>query len=357
MNSGNWSARWALNAFLVIAIAVITSSCSFPGLSGSIRPDSSDSTPDNIAWIFADPNAAPTSTPFRPGIPTPTYIPAEHPTAEPTDILPTQRAKDKNKVDPLAVPEGTINILLLGSDQRPYGHGFRTDTIVLLSLNPKAGTASMTSFPRDLYVYIPTYGYQRINTAMVFRGFEGLQNTFEYNFGIKPSNYVMINFWVFEELIDDLGGIDVYAAKPMTGYRTAYGSYTVPAGLNHMDGTTALWYARWRKTSNDFDRTRRQQEILQGVYRKLLSMNAVNQAKDLYQLYKENVFTDISFSQIIPLLPLVFQIKEPSDIQTYLIGSKHVTPWITPAGAQVLIPDKSAIQTVIRKALNIPENE
>jgi LCP family protein required for cell wall assembly len=139
----------------------------------------------------------------------------------------------------LSHPEDQINILLLGSDQRPNDGGFRTDTIQLLTINPSAGTVKLTAFPRDLYVYIPGYTMQRINTAMGWGGFDALANTMEYNFGVRPEYYVLINFSSFKDAIDSIGGITVDVGKDFCDHRDDFGEFCVSQSSYWMNGKTA----------------------------------------------------------------------------------------------------------------------
>ena len=103
--------------------------------------------------------------------------------------------------------EGVRLYMILGADYRP-GAGFRSDTIILVAVDGDSGKASMVSFPRDLWVNIPGYGEQRINTVMQTGGFQLLANTLQTNFGVYPTQYAMINMEGFMEVIDVLGGIE-----------------------------------------------------------------------------------------------------------------------------------------------------
>ena len=348
--------KWSLLLLTVMLIALIFIS---PGLI-SARSSAREATPagvNRVGQLVEIPaGATPTPTPFQPLPPTPTYLPdVETLSVLPKSIEPAetdaQNPWDSNPVP--TIPPGTrVNLLLLGSDQRPYEGGFRTDTIILVSLDPSNGTASLVSFPRDLYVYIPGWVEQRINTAMGYGGFPLLASTLEYNFGVRPTYYVMVNFFAFEQTIDSLGGIDVYAAQTLSDHRDGHGYYTLPAGLNHLDGETALWYSRSRYSTSDFDRTRRQQEVIMGLFDRLLSLNGVEKAPELYDIYKENVTTNMTWQDIAPLLPLAAQLSDTSHIRHYYIGPAQVTSWTTPGGAQVLLPNYHAINAVLWQALN-----
>lgn len=259
--------------------------------------------------------------------------------------------------DTLEKPEGQVNILLLGSDIRPNDGGFRTDVIMWVSLNPRDGYVSIVSFPRDLFVSIPGWGGNRINTAFQYGGFELLADTFEANFGVRPDNYVMVDFTGFKTVIDDLGGIDVYAAQNLTDtcakWINANGYCSVGPGLVHMNGEVALWYARSRYSTSDIDRARRAQEVSEAIFDRLVSLNALVRAPELYNAYVTYVQTDVSLNQVIGLLPFASKINENRDIRNYVVDYNYAYDWITAAGAQVLIPDYNAIESLMIEALSL----
>jgi len=245
-------------------------------------------------------------------------------------------------------------VLLLGSDQRFGSGGGRTDTILLVTINPADNSVNITSFPRDLYVYIPGGNNNRINTAFGRGGFETLASTFEYNLGVRPDYYALINFWSFTNLIDDLGGIDVNASQPLSEH-TARGWFNIPAGITHMSGATALYYSRSRKSTSDFDRNRRQQEVVTAVIDKLISLYTISKIPEVYQAYVNSVTTNIKLKDVISLIPVAARFTKNQKIRRYYIGRKQVSNWVTPGGGQVLLPNQAAVMDVMRKALNSPE--
>lgn len=359
------------NWFFLVMTAALLLGCTVPGMVAMPQPVVPTETQGPV--MYQPPaDATATPTPFQPLPPTPTYLPTQlaqvetlepSPTPTPTNTPEPEEVgtfPGPSEYSPLPIPppvkrlpkpEGQVNIVLLGSDQRPGDAGFRTDTMLLLTLNPKGETASLTSFPRDLFVYIPGWTMQRINTAHARGGFETMAMTFEYNFGVRPDHFVMINFFSFMEVIDSLGGIEVNVAAPLSDNRDGMGWFSLPAGVQHMDGDTALWYVRSRYTTSDFDRTRRQQEVLRGVFSKLLSLNGVARAPDLFKIYINNVTTDLEFGDVAPLVPLAAKLSDTSRIQQYYIGSGEVYPYITPTGAQVLLPNREAVLEVMRQAI------
>lgn len=349
----------ALVALLVFACRLLASIPLSPA--NSLTVPTSTPRPTHVGAYIVPPNATPTPTPFPAGqmiyeeasliesALTPVHTPSwgEYPPPSVYSDLPIP-----SPVDLIQQPPGQINILLLGSDEIPEEGGFRTDSIMLVTLNPNLGTAHVTSFPRDLYVYIPGWTMQRINTALPMGGFELLAATFEYNLGVYPDHFVMLNFNGFMQGIDSLGGLDIEVAEALSD---PWGA--VPAGLVHMDGHTALWYVRSRYTTSDFDRARRQQQVLVEVFKKLISLDAVKRAPELFELYRNNFITDLTLGDITALLGLANELgNNPSNIEAYYIGPEHVTDFRVPSsGAQVLLPDYDAIQEVMREALNAPK--
>jgi polyisoprenyl-teichoic acid--peptidoglycan teichoic acid transferase len=312
--------------------------------------------PTQIGNFVIPPDATGTPTPFLPVHSTAiSFTPTTNPTPSWGEYPPPSVPADipiPPPVDLIRQPPGQINILLLGSDERPEEGGFRTDSILLVTLNPNLGTAHITSFPRDLYVYIPGWTMQRINTALPMGGFDLLAATFEYNLGVHPDHFVMINFYGFIEGIDSLGGLDIEVAEPLSD---PWGS--VPAGLIHMDGWTTLWYVRSRYTTSDFDRARRQQDILVAVFMKLISLDAVKRVPELFSLYRENIITDLTLGDVTPLMGLASELgSNPSQIDAFFIGPEQVTDFRAPSsGAQVLLPNVEDVLDVMREALNAPD--
>jgi len=289
---------------------------------------------------------------------------------EPTPFQPfKQTATPTREVQPITnalvpnqgfiPPEGQVNILLLGSDWRPNS-GYRTDVVLLVSIFTKEGKASLVSFPRDLWVEIPGHEEGRINTVMAIGGFPLLVETFERNFAIHIDHYMMTDFRGFQSIIDTLGGIDIEAAKNTADrcdLSYQHGAWcSIGPGPAHLDGELALWYVRSRYTSNDFDRTRRAQEVLVGLFKKLMSLDAIARAPEIYNLFISSVETDLALNDLLPILNIVPSIlSDPTRIHHYAIGTDHVTPYTIPSsGANILLPNYDAIWQVILEAVYTP---
>lgn len=332
---------------LILVLILVSISCSLPA---SAMQQPSPQAVSQLPLATMDPNATATPTPFQPAGKTTTG--AVKPsggtsTGEPS-LTPTP---NKRKV-----PKGQIELMVFGSDYRPSS-GYRTDIMMLVSINTNTHTVTVVSFPRDLYVPIPGWTTQRLNTAFPHGGFEMFADTIEENFGVRPQYYVMTNFQGFVSIINSLGGINVQVGQYLSDtcdlpQRDMNGYCTVNPGTVTMDGATALWYVRSRHTTNDLDRTRRAQEVLYAVFAKLMSLNAVQRLPELYAAYSSSVETNMDVKDMLPLLPTASKvISDSSLIKRYTFGSREVSNYVTETGAMVLLPNYDAIQEIIDEAV------
>ena len=227
-----------------------------------------------------------------------------------------------------------INILFLGLDRRlgvPSGTPARTDSVFVLTIDPYSKTAGVFSIPRDLLVEIPDgsggYNTDRINVVweegrFTYKDYPGggpglIKDTIKRNFDIPIDNYVILDFQNFIDLIDEVGGIEVDVPEYVADYdytdcQGCYGTVVeFSAGPQHMDGKTALAYARLRKMDSDFKRIERQQLVMKATAEKAMSINLFTdpgKAISLYGKYKDAVDTDFSDFLIPGLARLAQQI-------------------------------------------------
>jgi LCP family protein required for cell wall assembly len=343
---------------ILIPLLAVSVACN---LTGKL---SFDPFPNSGPLVTANPFASATPTPFNPLSPTETPPPqapyTATPLATPTSIHPWGNFASPVEPSAIEVPrpappinfsDSVVNLILLGSDQRPDIGGFRTDTMVILSLDPQAGKATMISIPRDLYVYIPGWRIDRINTADVRTGPEGLADTILYNFGINIDYWVRVNFSGFVTAIDLLGGVDVVIGGYLNDRCGDY-TYQYAPGVVHMDGYTALCYVRMRKYSSDFDRLRRQQEVVQAIFNRVLSLDGLSRIPDLYAQFGHLVQTNMELDAILPLVPMGTRLaSDPSQIQRFTIDAGMAQIWRVPySGASVLLPNWEAIQEMLKSA-------
>ncbi len=345
-----------------------------------------------FAFVTIAPNASPTPTPFQPIPWTPTGTLLSDPvidSATQTATLPAPTQTELPTIDPnilintvaplptidasgsqvLNNGQETVNFLLIGSDVRS-GTSFRTDTMVIAVLRPNDGQVSLISIPRDLWVSIPGWENQRINTAYqhgILSGYPGggpglLKDTILYNLGIRIDHTAMVDFSGFSQIVDTLGGVDVPVSCAYTDWRLIDPSYnpyieanwylyTTGPGLVHMDGDLALWYARSRQKSSDFDRGRRQQEVLRALFTQALQAGTLTRIPELYNNFKDSVETDLGLGDLLQLAVYAPKMTN-ADIRSYYIRPPLVSSWITDQGAYVLLPNETALQQMLTEALS-----
>jgi LCP family protein required for cell wall assembly len=325
------------------------------------------STPGPTATPTETPTATPTETPI------PTFTPTPFSLTAPTLVNVTTRLSDTTPVptavSPVAMAPDTINIVVLGSDRRPDWTEWHTDAIHVVSIQPRVPVVTVLSIPRDLYVYIPGFWMSRINFADVYGelyGYPGggpalVQQTLLYNLGIPVDHYVRTDFDGFIGIIDALGGIDIPVHCRLEDhwpYPDEHGKYPIKVmgpGVHHMDGETALWYARSRLTTDAFSRERRQQQVLRAIWRKSLNLDLLPRVPELWEQYRGMVITDVTLEDVVQLAGVAFQLDQ-QNVRLRSIGREHVIPWTTPKGGSVYLPNWEKIEPVVSEAFGpVPE--
>mgnify|MGYP000868887061 CR=1 FL=1 len=268
-----------------------------------------------------------------------------------------------------------LTVLVMGLDRRPNetGLAYRTDTMMLISLDRDTNSLGVLSIPRDLYVEVPGYNtLQRINSAMVLGELQQVNygpslamQTVQYNFGIPVHNFIAMDFQAVTDLVDVLGGIDVEVPYDIVDYEYpdmnfGYDPLILRAGLQHLDGQTALKFARTRHGDNDFERARRQQIVLYALRDQVLNLNQlpelVVQSPSLFGALADNVYTGLTLDQIIQI---VFTLKDvPSaNIHTAVLDSNYTMPYTTSEGAQVLVPRRAELARLLSETFGASYNQ
>jgi LCP family protein required for cell wall assembly len=261
---------------------------------------------------------------------------------------------------------GRTNILLLGIDRRDgTGWAYRTDTILVVTVDPASRAAGIFSIPRDLQVPIPGHGKDRINTANVRGSSEDdpdagpalLRATIEGNFGIPIDGYLLIDFQTFVKIVDALGGVEIDVPKTLhdTRYpdpepKDPYGYKTVhfDPGRQHMNGTQAIEYARSRMSTSDFDRAKRQQLILLALRKRALSPEGILRWPLLAAAVLEGVKTDLGLGGLVRFALLAVRI-DPAHVQQVVLDHPLVISHRRADGAAVLLPNWDLINPVIEE--------
>lgn len=290
--------------------------------------------------------AARTSLPFVDDVSTPRTMPGRAPQDELPDLIEKRER---------------VNILLLGIDQRENEQGpWRTDTMILVSIDPSTRSTSMLSIPRDLWVTIPGFGENRINVAHYLgdlRGYPGggvalAKKTVWHALGAPVHYYVRVNFNGFERMVDAVGGLTVDVKEPIHDESYPDGNYgtivvDIPAGTQHMDGATALRYARSRHGKSDFDRMARQQAVILAARDKVLSLDIpLARIPKLIELAGDSVQTDMNIDEILALAEVAKKLDR-SRIRHGIIEDSMTTTITTPEGSMVEVADWEKVRRLV----------
>lgn len=238
---------------------------------------------------------------------------------------------------------GVCNILLLGQDSRTGNRG-NSDTMIILSINQNTNQLTMISLMRDLYVQIPGQSEGKLNAAYLLGGAELLDQTISENFGILIDYNVVIDFNGFKDIVDTLGGVDVELTEKEAEYLSGGGvkytngrTYDVQEGLNHLDGTAALDYARIRHTDSDFYRTARQRNLIQTIYGTLRT-ESWDKLLEVYDAVADDVSIDMNTDQLVSLAFSAYSMGLES-INSYRIpADKMYTNETVKKWGEVLVP-------------------
>ena len=251
---------------------------------------------------------------------------------------------------------GRVNVLLIGLDYRDWQSGekySRSDTMILVTLDPLNKTAGMLSIPRDLWVEIPGFKHGKINTAYYLGdayklpgGGPGLAvKTVEQFLGVPINYYAQVDFGAFVRFVDELGGVKINVPEPITVDLLGSGSATkknLKPGVQVLPGEWALAYARNRYTKGgDFDRSRRQQQVILGIRNRILDFNMlptlISKAPQLYQELASGVNTNLSLEQVNRLAVLAAQVPT-ENIKTDVLDERYILFGTSPDNLSIVIP-------------------
>jgi len=210
------------------------------------------------------------------------------------------------------IEDNIINILLIGDDSRSCETGSgRSDTMMLFSYDFKNNNVSLISFMRDIWVPIEGYGYNRLNSTYAWGGAGLAINTINLLFGLDIQNYVIVDFESASKLVDKLGGVEVNITEVEAKYYNQRYGWGIEKGVNELDGEMALLHARNRVSDGaDFERTRRQRDIMLALYKKIISSGDAGMLLDFVGYSMNNVKTNMLPEEIFSLATMIFNNHE-----------------------------------------------
>ena len=236
-----------------------------------------------------------------------------------------QYGENTSNVDPSqfkALGDGRFTMVMVGIDKAAG----LTDSIQIFSFDTVNKKANFTSIPRDLYVTVPGHGRNKINTVYKFAeadkpgsGSTAVKTMVGNILGTQIDNFALINFTGLKDLVDAVGGIQINVTRaisdPLFPAETGDGfsPFYIGTGLHTMDGATALKYARSRETTSDFDRARRQQEVIDAIRQKTLSLGVLTNPVKLNNIITalgKNFKTDLDIDQIHSLYSLYSKVSD-----------------------------------------------
>lgn len=304
---------------------------------------------------------------------------------------------EEPEVTPQGTPTGTqaptvspwdgrerLNVLLVGSDQRPGDDTYNTDTLIVVSVDPGTRQVAMFQVPRDMVdvpvpasarsVWGPVYRgkinswvTQNRNRADLWpggtpqaRGFAALKAILGELYGLEIHHYVMVNFRGYERVVDTLGGVQVNVQIPV--YESTYpmgggnlGRVYIPAGPQHMSGASSLIYARsrHRAAGGDFDRGRRQQRVLISLREQMNAEAILANLDALAEALKTSVKTDIRTTDLPSMLGLAESV-DTRNIRSYVFTpSYYATEYLASDRGYIITPNVARIRRAVREAFSV----
>jgi polyisoprenyl-teichoic acid--peptidoglycan teichoic acid transferase len=242
-----------------------------------------------------------------------------------------------------------VNILLVGVDERKNSQDqtYRTDSLILASVDPQSQQIAMVSIPRDTRIEIPKRGLDKINAAAAYGGLNMTVAVVQQLTGVKIDGYVKTNFDGFKDIIDTLGGVTINVEKNMyfeTGDKVD-GVINLKKGEQLLDGSKALQYARFRHdTYGDITRTARQQIVLKAVAKKLMQPGTITKIPTLVSQFSAVVDTNLPPADLLTLAKVAVNYDSSKVIsQTlpgYFFDDEGISYWgVDPANVKKVVAD------------------
>lgn len=283
---------------------------------------------------------------------------------EEAQATPTPAPSINTLPDSLGLESATrMRFLLIGTDAYTIRKTGRSDTMILMQLDVETNEVKMVSFLRDLYVAIPGYQKTRLNAAYVYGGASLLKDTLQNNFGVTADRTVAVNFSLMVDMIDLIGGVTVdVSEKERTQLNSILKYYNTQNGFSKNDqlleqsgeqlltGKQALCYSRIRKMDSDFQRAGRQRKVLEALYTRARSLDALTLSQLLYRVLPD-IWTDMTFADAAALIPVLLNLQDITfSSLTVPINGGYSSQ--TKSGMSVLVPDLDVNENAIEAFLD-----
>lgn len=342
-------------------VSLPTSRTQLGGVSRNDQP--AESTPitteqDNQVVEDIAPTAGPTQEPREDSGPSAMGIAV--------DLLGTGTRADVVKPSEAWPGKNHINVLVLGVDTRDPEGDQNADVIMIARIDFVTAEVRVVSIPRDLQVEVPGFGLSKINGAYnigvkedpddEIAGVLMMRDTIEYNFGVPIDEFVLIDFEGFEDVIDAVGGITIDVperieddAYPTEDFGTT--RLVIEAGVQQMDGETALAYARTRHQDSDDQRRERQMLVLRALLDKGQSLGSVTRISQVVRAGGGAVTTSFDWNKQLALVDVGLKLDQ-SDIVMENITEPLVQPGTSETGAWIYIGDPVVLSAFIEQVLS-----
>ncbi|MMZ46016.1 Regulatory protein MsrR [compost metagenome] len=256
--------------------------------------------------------------------------------------------------------EEPVNILLMGADTRDGEDAGRSDSIMLLHINPVNGQAYLFSILRDSWIKIPGHKSNRINTAFALGGPELMAQSVEKLTGLPIHYYLTTDFQGFEKVVDALGGIDLYVEKDMEYYlyeNNGYYDIVLKQGQQHLDGRKALQYVRFRHdATGDYTRTERQRKFLKALAEKAKNGTTVFKVPKILEEISPYLTTNMDSHDMLRLASLAYKVQW-SELNTGQIPPSSILKEKTIRGAKVIDPKIEKTKKYLQELLHIKSED
>lgn len=308
--------------------------------------------------VFGGPKLTPTPLPTsiitQTATPSPTSSPTTAGTQPVWDGFPGPSLTPPTPIPPplsgLHIDEDTQIAMLVGMDRELPFNG-RAIAIHIVIYNPRLAKASLVAVPMDLFVYLPGFGMQRINAAYAIGGVQMLAQTIAYNFGLRPTHWAVAHPSDFMRLVDELGGIQVPVLIPMP-----YDCGNLPAGNISMNGQLAFCYGRAQDPIDPFDVLRRQQDLIQAIFWRLVRGGVLVRLPDLFDALAPGMDTNVTLGELADAVPLALKLGDPGRLGFFTIGPDQVDVWQLSPQAQVFVPRRVEVKALIQQALDAAQS-